>query len=127
MDRYRTTVISALGKPYREKIDFKQGHVMRGNSLTAHPADGTVAHASYGEGWHMTLKDPTAETGLVWIMTWGDVESVRYTVASILQSYDYLLSDDITHTEATKRLRMMREARRALLDAGPLPKPNYGG
>lgn len=109
-------------KPYRERIYFKQGHVERGHSLTAHPADGTVARASYGDDWHMTLKDPTAETGLVWIMRYGNVESVRYTVASILESYDYLLSGDITHAEAVKRLRMLRGARKALIDAGPLPE-----
>lgn len=108
-------------KPYRERIDFPQGHVSRGHSLTAHPADGKVAHASYGNDWHMSFKDPTAETGLVWIMTWGNVEGVRYSVASILESYDYLLGSDITHVEATKRLRMLRGARAALVKAGPLP------
>jgi len=112
-------LVAQLG---RERIDFPQGHVSRGHSLTAHPADGKVANASYGDNWHMTLKDPTAETGLVWIMTWGNPESVRYSVASILQSYDYLLSGSITHKEAAKRLRMLRGAHQALCEAGPLPK-----
>ena len=79
-------ILSAPGKPYRERITFAQGHVDRGHSLTAHPADGKVAHASYGDDWHMSFKDPTAETGLVWTLTWGNAESVRYTVASILES-----------------------------------------
>lgn len=120
------TVVSKPDKPYRERINFAQGHVSRGHSLTAHPADGKVAHASYGDDWHMSLKDPTAETGLVWIMTYGNVESVRYCVASILESYDYLLSGEITHAEATKRLRMLRGARQALLNAGPLPSRSPG-
>lgn len=118
----KTSVLSDPGKPYRERIEFSHGHINRGHSLSAHPADGTVAHASYGDGWHMTFKDPTAPTGLVWTMTWGDPESVRYTVASVMESYDYLLSGDITHAEAVKRLRMLRGARAALLKAGPLPE-----
>ncbi len=116
-----TTVTSRPGLPYRERIDFAQGHVSRGHSLTAHPADGKIAQASYGDDWHMSFKDPTADTGLVWIQTWGNVESVRYSVAAILESYDYLLSGNITHAEANKRLRMLRGARAELLKAGPLP------
>lgn len=116
----KVVTVSAPGMPYREKITFKHGSVNRGHSLTPHPADGLSAYASYGDDWHMSLKDPTAETGLVWIMTYGDVESVRYTVASILESYDYLLSGLITQAEATKRLRMLRSARAALLETGPL-------
>ena len=121
-----TAIVSEICKPYRERIEFTQGHVSRGHSLTAQPADGKVAHASYGNDWHMSFKDPTAETGLVWIMTWGNVESVRYTVASILESYDHLLSGYITHAEAAKRLRMLRGARAALVKAGPLPDRNIG-
>lgn len=117
----KRTVLSAPDMPYRERIDFSHGHVNRGHGLTAHAADGKVAHASFGEDWHMSLKDPTAETGLVWMLTWGDAESVRHSVASILKSYDYLLSDNITHAEATKRLRMLRGAWAALAKAGPIP------
>ena len=117
----KTSILSAPDKPYRERINFSHGHVDRGHSLNEHPADGKVAHASYGNDWHMTFKDPTADTGLVWIMTWGDPESVRYSVASILESYDYLLSGHITHAEATKRLRMLRGAYQTLAKAGPLP------
>lgn len=40
-------------------------------------------------------------------------EDVHIAVAvSIITSFDYLLSDDITHGEAIRRLKLMRDARK---------------
>ena len=69
----------------------------------------------------MSIKDPTAETGLVWILTWGNAESVKHTVASIIQSFDYLISDNINQGEADRRLRLLRAAWKELVSHGPLP------
>lgn len=57
--------------------------------------------------------------GPEWVMRYGDPESIRYTVASLLESYDYLLSGAINMTEATRRLRIMRAVRRQALEAKP--------
>lgn len=51
-------------------------------------------------------------------MRYGDPESIRYTVASLLSSYDYLLSGEITQREAIKRLALMRRARAAIAQKG---------
>ena len=51
--------------------------------------------------------------GPEWQMRYGNPEAVRYTVASLLESYDYLLSDNIAMKEAIRRLRIMRQSRRA--------------
>lgn len=51
-------------------------------------------------------------------MTYGDPIGIRFAVASLLDSYDYLLSADITSAEAIARLRVMRRARAALAGKG---------
>lgn len=81
-----------------------------------HPADGMTIHVPVpvdGEVVTMDIVDPRsfADGGMEWTMRYGNPESIRYTVASVLASYDYLLSDAITMTEATHRLRVMRQMR----------------
>ena len=85
-----------------------------------HPADGMTASVSFGGGAVGTIIDPRsfADGGPEWVCRYGDIESIRYTVASLLESYDYLLSSEISQAEAIRRLRMMRAGRSALRDAG---------
>ena len=81
-----------------------------------HPADGMVADVECGDGAKMTIINPQSfeHGGPEWTMRYGNPEGVRYTVAGLLESYDYLLSGEITMKEATRRLRLLRNARAAL-------------
>ena len=83
----------------------------------SHPADGMTAEVPVGDGALMTIPNPRSfdAGGPEWTCRYGNVEAIRYTVASLLSSYDHLLSGNINMTEAIKRLRMMRAARRALI------------
>ena len=67
-----------------------------------------------GDGAVMEIADPAAfaDGGPEWIMRYGNPEAIRLQVAELLASYDYLLSDEITMKEATRRLGLMRYARR---------------
>lgn len=82
-----------------------------------HPADGMTIHVRVFEDAVMDIMDPRsfADGGLEWIMRYGNPESVRYAVASVLSSYDYLLSGEITTKEAIQRLRGMRTMRAAAM------------
>jgi hypothetical protein len=73
-----------------------------------------TAHVELGGGAVSTIINPQAEDGAEWVMRYGDPESIRYAVASLLESYDYLLSEGINMTEATRRLRLLRAARKGL-------------
>lgn len=88
-------------------------------SLHGHPADGSVAHLSTGGGAHMTLINPWADNHLEWVARYGNVEAVRYSIAGVLASYGYLLSDRITTAEAIRRLRMLRKATASLRGREP--------
>ena len=83
-------------------------------SRTPHPADGMASHVECGDGAVMSIIDPRSFEygGPEWVMRYGNPESIRYTVAMLLDSYDYLLSGNINMTEATRRLRLLRAARR---------------
>ena len=78
-----------------------------------HPADGMTTSVDCGDGAVMTIIDPRSfkDGGAEWTMRYGNPASIRYTVASLLCSYDYLCSGEITMAEATKRLRLLRKAR----------------
>jgi hypothetical protein len=81
-----------------------------------HPADGMTAVVQMGDGAAATIINPQCldEGGPGWHLTWGNVEGVRYTAASLLESYDYLLSGNISMAEAARRLRLLRAARKGL-------------
>ncbi len=81
-----------------------------------HPADGMTAHVDHGDGAVSTIIDPTSfeNGGPEWVMRYGNAASIRYTVASLLASYDYLLSGSLNQREAIKRLMLMRRARSAI-------------
>jgi len=85
-------------------------------SRNAHPADGMTIHVPVqvdGETVVMDILDPRSfeDGGMEWVMRYGNPEGIRYTVAGVLSSYDYLLSGQITMTEAIHRLRTMRQMR----------------
>lgn len=84
-----------------------------------HPADGMTMHVPLGDDMTMDIIDPRsfANGGLEWVCRYGNVQTVRYTAASILANYDYLLCDDITTGEAIRRLRILRAYRRAATQA----------
>lgn len=81
-----------------------------------HPADGMTAHVDCGGGATMTIINPQSfkDGGPEWVMRYGDPESIRYSVASLLGSYDYLLSSAISTKEAIARLRLLRNGRRSI-------------
>lgn len=93
--------------------DFR---VCRGGTAGPHPADNMTAYMEMGGGAIMTLINPQsfADGGPEWTCRYGNIEGIRYTVASLLESYDYLLSGEINMKEATRRLRLLRAGRRAL-------------
>lgn len=82
-----------------------------------HPADGMVIDISMGGGAVVSIINPQSFEygGPEWVCRYGNVEGIRYAVAGLLDSYDYLLSGAINMTEATRRLRLMRAVRRAVL------------
>ena len=60
-----------------------------------------------GDGAQMSC--PTGE--LIWQLTWGDPEKVRYIAASVIESYDYLLRYP-NKEEAWRRIKILRDALR---------------
>lgn len=87
-----------------------------GPTLGGHSADGMTALISMGDGAYSTIINPQSfkKGGPEWVMRYGNPESIRYTVAGLLESFDYLLSEAINTKEATRRLRIMRKVRAAL-------------
>lgn len=102
----------------RSLVNGKTGDTRRINSTPGgHPADGLTADVLVSDcSARHTIIDPTsfANGGPEWVMRYGNPESIRYAVASLLESYDGLLSPEITSAEAARRLRLMRAARAAL-------------
>jgi hypothetical protein len=97
-----------------------EGSYRVGHSLGGHPADGLTAKVHLGDGAYSTILNPQSlmDGGLIWCLTyWCDFEPLRHTAASVAESYDYLISDSISMAEATRRLRLLRNARKALKDS----------
>ena len=63
-----------------------------------------------GGGAVMTVSLPGADPHLEWSLRYGDPVAVRFVAASVVESFDYLLSGHITMAEATRRLRLLRAA-----------------
>ena len=93
-------------------------HRVTGKLGGPHPADGLTAEVQLGDGAVARIINPQsfAEGGPEWVMRYGDPMGVRYAVASLLESYDGLLSGGITTTDAIARLRIMRKARMDLME-----------
>lgn len=70
-----------------------------------------------GDGAVMTIVDPRSDPHIEWMLRYaGDLNEPsagRFSAASLIASYDYLVSGHISMQEATRRLRLMRIARRA--------------
>lgn len=69
-----------------------------------------------GDGAFMSIVDPRSfkDGGVEWRLRYGGPDKVRYIAAGLIESYDYLLSDEITTKEAIHRLRLLRAGRAAL-------------
>lgn len=79
-----------------------------------------TAEINCGDGAVMTIVDPRSfeDGGIGWKLRYGNPDGVRYTAASLIDSYDYLLSSEITMKEAGRRLRLLRAGRQALANSG---------
>jgi hypothetical protein len=75
------------------------------------------AQVHLGDGAFASIVNPYCENHIEWQLRYGMPHVVRYVAASLVESYDYLLSPDIDMKEATRRLRVLRQARRDLREA----------
>src|SRR5271168_3267793 len=59
-----------------------------------HLADGMTAEVNLGDGAYSSIINPQSFIGggAEWHCRYGDIVGIRYTVASLLDSYDHLLS-----------------------------------
>tara|TARA_B100002003_G_scaffold198147_1_gene188737 strand:- start:2983 stop:3282 length:300 start_codon:yes stop_codon:yes gene_type:complete len=74
----------------------------------------------HGGGAFGTMPDPAAfaDGGLGWCLTYATQHhNCHLQAASVVDTFDYLLSENINMTEATRRLRQMRAARRERIRA----------
>jgi hypothetical protein len=109
---------------YPNGKDAPAGHFrVRGPTPNGgNPADGMTIDVSYGGGAFGSIINPLADPHPEWVSRYGNVEGIRFALASFLETYDYLLSGAINNTEAIRRLRVMRGARRlALQPQGDIP------
>jgi hypothetical protein len=70
-----------------------------------------LIRVDHGDGAVGSIPNPRHELGLEWALRYGNPEQVRYVAASVIETFDYLVSDGITMKEATARLRQFRRAR----------------
>jgi len=86
------------------------------------PVGSLMAQVELGDGAAMSVLNPRSfeDGGLEWHLRHGDVERARYIAASIVSDYDALTSDAMTLTETTRRLRILRRARRLIAERGDL-------
>lgn len=102
--------------------DDTPGAYRVGHSSRPHMADGMTASVCIGGGAYSTIPNPQSyhHGGIVWNLTWAtDVRPYTGTAACIITTFDYLLSDGISMKDATSRLRLLRNARRALVKGQP--------
>lgn len=83
-----------------------------------------MKYVEVGDGAVMTIPDRRsyADGGPEWVSRYGDIAFYRYAIASLLESYAYLLSPEINLAEARRRLGVMRNsfmANAALQDPQP--------
>lgn len=69
----------------------------------------------HGGGAVSRIPDPAANAdgGLDWCLRYSDPTRVRFIAASVVDSFEYIISPEINMAEATRRLRQMRAAYRA--------------
>lgn len=99
-----------------EALEAENHRLREATEYDADAAKGMTKIVDLGDGAAATIIDPRsfAEGGPEWVMRYGNPCSIRFVVASLLESYDWLLSGHITTQEAVRRLRLMRSARAAL-------------
>lgn len=66
----------------------------------------------------MCMPNPWSDGSVEWHLRHGDAVAVRISAATLISSYDYLLSDCITTKEAVYRLRVLRNSRKRLIEKG---------
>lgn len=71
-----------------------------------------IGRVDCGGGAVMSFPKRNADGSVVWHLTYGNAEAVKHVSASIIESYAYLLSAEISMKEATRRLRLLRKARK---------------
>lgn len=76
----------------------------------ASPFVGPLLMVQTGGGSVMFVSRPDADPHLEWSLRYGSPDAVRFQAAAVVESFDYLLSDNINMTEATRRLRLLRAA-----------------
>lgn len=64
-----------------------------------------------GDGAVMFISNPAADPHLNWSLRYVETQK-NLSAATVLDSYDYLLSENIDLKEAIRRLRIMRRAQR---------------
>ena len=73
-----------------------------------------------GDGTHMTIVNPANDdTHIEWLLRYASIETVvknRMLYASLLLSYDYILSANINQAESIRRLKILRKARKQSLN-----------
>ena len=73
-----------------------------------------------GDGAHMTIANlPNTTTNLEWQLRHASNDIIvknRMLSASLLASYDYLLSSNINQAESIRRLKILRKARKQSLN-----------
>lgn len=99
-----------------EKMSAENVRLRKAAEYDADAAKGMTAEVELGDGAGVTIIDPRsfADGGPEWVMRYGSPCSIRFVAASLLESYDGLLSGHITTHEAVRRLRLMRNARAAM-------------
>lgn len=80
------------------------------------PARDCIINVECGGGAIMSMVNPYSDDNCEWSLRYGNVERMRFCAASVISSYDYLLSSNISMKEAVRRLRLMRCARIAARD-----------
>lgn len=78
------------------------------------PARDCLAHVDCGDGAVMSMVNPYSDDSVEWGLRYGNPVRMRFVAASVIESYDYLLSGEIPMKEATRRLRLLRQRRRDL-------------
>ena len=73
-----------------------------------------------GEGAVHFIANPVADPHVEWMLRYGSADglsnprnSAKLAAASVLNGFDYLISRHISMKEATRRLRLLRAARRS--------------
>jgi hypothetical protein len=84
--------------------------------------EGYTLRVDLGGNAVATIVNPWGDPHLEWMLRYAadlnDTKAGRFSAASVLDTFDYLLSDAINMTEATRRLRLLRKARTEALKAG---------